>query len=768
MSLLSIAAVVPMAAADEKPTNEQFPLRGRDVDEPQNSLSESSVQTPFQSISRTRQKSDDPLIQLAQQAVDVTSRRFLSTDRHTPWQMMHALLGLRHEFRILHQGQPINGLDWIAEGQVFDNEYWFEKTRHGGRAHPYSRPYAFEGHANQFVAILSMCGVDLSREFGTGTGKITMRQMIQHAQATITPKDEPTWTLWALSRYLPPSARWRTENGDVYSIERLVSEQTAKPMQGAPCGGTHSLFALAHARNVYLRQGQPLRGVWLQAEYKIRKYINTARMQQNSNGMLSSNYFRGREYDQDVNRRMGSAGHILEFLMIALPQEELNSRWVRMAIEASARDVLNNKQVPIKCSPLYHTVNALNIYLDRVNPAVSPSEPATEDTAAQIADTPKPLSDVDVALKSVPATNISKSNDVSEPSAEGEADVASIEPSADSTMVADTSAPTAAADATVAPADKVDDSLTSLKPAETASTDSDHWKPTAPERRRPIVVADDAGSPSATVDAPQPVKTVSRPIEKSSPVIDGNSVVERVTPEPTPDTPKPRLLPTVDSLPEADVDTETETKPQPAEVPAENNPDPTEPKQEGSTDDEGAAAESTQKSPEVAEQTSSDSPKASEPTETPPIAEPLMVPELQDKDPFDVPADPPEQETVPSIPETSENSEGSNSSEDSPQPHAEPGSVIADPLPVDSTGTDSGNTLRTPSPDNGRLMAVPVLEESPTASESSTAPADDASDTVAGTVPKIPAESVAVETPVSPTEPPSSIDTEVFMDVKLD
>lgn len=330
-----------------------------------------SSDSPFKTVSRRRRKpSNDPLIELCKETVEVTSRRMLSTEQHTPWQMIHALLGLRNDFSILHNGSPVSGLDWIAQGQTYENEYWFERTRHGGRAHPYSRPYAFEGHANQTIALISMCGVELDRQFGTSDGSVTMRDMIRHAQMTVAQKDEPTWTLWVLSRYLPPNARWVNQDGENWSIERLVQEQVAKPMKGAPCGGTHGLFALAHARNVYLQQGKPLRGVWLQAEYKIRKYINTARFQQNSDGSLSSNYFRGREYNPDFNKRMASIGHMLEFLMIALPQKELNSQWVRRAINSAATELMNNRKAYVKCSPLYHTVNALNIYLDRVNPAM--------------------------------------------------------------------------------------------------------------------------------------------------------------------------------------------------------------------------------------------------------------------------------------------------------------------------------------------------------------------------------------------------------------
>ena len=486
--------------------DDYFPSElGTNDDEPQISLPERSQSPKAQLISRgIRKPSNDPLIRLSKEAVDTTTRRMLSTDQHTPWQMMHALLGLREDFQLLHNGEAIYGLDWITKGQVFDNEYWFEPTQFGGRAHPYSVPYAFEGHANQFLAILSMCGVDLNQEFGTSTGKVTMRGMIQNAQMTVSTKDEPTWTLWALSRYLPSSATWRNAAGESWSIEKLVQIQTSKPMRGAPCGGTHGLFALAHARNVYLRQGKPLRGVWLQAEWKIRQHITAARRMQNSNGTLSSNFFRGPKYDPDFNKRMASAGHILEFLMLALPQKELNERWVRRAIEATARDLLNNRKAFVKCSPLYHSVNALNIYLDRVNPREKPAQ--------HVAQVPRPA-DGGAELKSVPATQISigreKPTETPESSDVEDTVVAQMEP-------ARTSVDLPPAEASESHTLKA---VPEIKPAPNVVSANDgtnqKWSSTPEERRTPIMVPDSKVNAEPIVALDEAVET---PVEDSTAV----------------------------------------------------------------------------------------------------------------------------------------------------------------------------------------------------------------------------------------------------------
>ncbi len=373
---LPLLATVSILSGSISLADEPFPNElNSTVNEPQVILLETPNKVPVRAASREIQQSTDPLVQLVYKTREVQRQRLLSTSDHTPWQMMHGLLGLRQDFVINHNGQTVNGLEWIQTGPLYNNEPWFQKTQFGGQAHPFNKPYWFEGHINQFLAILSMCNVPLDAKFGTPQGPITMRDMLKNAQMTANEKEEVTWTLWALSTYLPPDAEWINAKGERWSIERLVQLEVAKRVGGptSPCGGTHGLFALARARNVYLRTGKPLRGVWQEADLKIQRYIQTAKNLQNANGTLSSSFFKGKEYKQDFDKRMASCGHVLEFLMISLPQERLNEPWVRRAIEATANDLMANRKAYVSCSPLYHATDALSIYLERMVPASTPA-----------------------------------------------------------------------------------------------------------------------------------------------------------------------------------------------------------------------------------------------------------------------------------------------------------------------------------------------------------------------------------------------------------
>jgi hypothetical protein len=136
------------------------------------------------------------------------------------------------------------------------------------------------------------------------------------------------------------------------------------------------LFALAYARNSYLKKHGKLQGVWLSADMKVQQYVEAAKALQNPDGSFSTMFFRGRGQGQAFNERIKSSGHILEMLMMALPQSRLREEWVQKGVYALAKDLVQNANQPGDCGPLYHSLHALNLYRLRISSEPSkPSEP---------------------------------------------------------------------------------------------------------------------------------------------------------------------------------------------------------------------------------------------------------------------------------------------------------------------------------------------------------------------------------------------------------
>lgn len=331
------------------------------------------------------------LQELVDQAISETSRRRMTAGHHTPWQIVHGIVALRWQCMLTSGNMEVNAIEWLAAGQRHNGEPLWQVTPYGGTGHPFTKPYAFEGHPTQFMGYMTMANIPLDYEFRADKGVITVKDIINDAKMQVTHGPEITWTLWALAHYEEPDAQWFNARGEPWSIERLVGIQTDEPVTIGACGGCHGLFALAYSRNLYLLRGKPLSGVWVAADQKVKRYVEEARSLQNGDGSFSSNNFKGPGYSQDYLTRLSTSGHQLEWLMIALPNRRLSEPWVEKAVENIARDLLNSRRYPADCGPLYHALHALVLYKQRTVPGAQ--EPVrTSELKLVDRNKPKPVS----------------------------------------------------------------------------------------------------------------------------------------------------------------------------------------------------------------------------------------------------------------------------------------------------------------------------------------------------------------------------------------
>jgi len=315
-----------------------------------------------------RIRGDAELKALVDEAILKTEQRYLDVDQYTPWQMMHGLLALRGDYKLIKNGKLISAVDYISDKAMYRGEYYFEKTPNGGRSHPFSVPYAFEGHINQFPALMSMTGLPLDHQFKVQNGTITVADIVKNAQMTANTNEEISWTLWFLTQYIDQDTSWTNQSGQQWSMAGLVRLQNQDSVVNAPCGGSHGLYAIAFARNAYVKQHGRLGGVWLESDFKLRNHIELARQLQNGDGSFSSNWLKGRGFTNDFQERIQYSGHSLEWLMMALPQSRLKEDWVRRGVQSVAQDLIHNATQPAECGPMYHALHSLVLYRERAYP----------------------------------------------------------------------------------------------------------------------------------------------------------------------------------------------------------------------------------------------------------------------------------------------------------------------------------------------------------------------------------------------------------------
>jgi len=336
------------------------------------------------------------LIETVTEAIDISSRRYLVANEHSPWQIYHGLNAYRRDFMLDLDGKLVPAVDWLSTtNPYFRGLPWFEKTVHGGRAHKFTSPYHFEGHPNQSLALMVMCNLPLDHKFQTDGGPITVQDIVNNAKADLNPREELTWTLWFLTHYLGSEETWMTRRGETWSIEKLVANQIETQVTKAACGGTHNLYALAAARNNHVRRGGQIRGVWMQADQKINRYLVAARSLQRPDGSFPTNYFRGYGYPKSFSEQIASTGHMMEWIVVAANKKQLNDPWIENGIRYIAERLIQYRDESAECGPLYHAVSALVLYRERVTGVewprhdVQPTSPTKTPEASPLANAPE-------------------------------------------------------------------------------------------------------------------------------------------------------------------------------------------------------------------------------------------------------------------------------------------------------------------------------------------------------------------------------------------
>ena len=68
----------------------------------------------------------------------------------------------------------------------------------------------------------------------------------------------------------------------------------------------------------------------------------------------------------DLAQNLGTTGHILEFLALALTDEQLKEPWVRRAAANLCDLFRRTRNVPLECGALYHAAHGLVLYRSRM------------------------------------------------------------------------------------------------------------------------------------------------------------------------------------------------------------------------------------------------------------------------------------------------------------------------------------------------------------------------------------------------------------------
>ncbi len=310
-----------------------------------------------------------------QAALENVGRRDLLTT-HAFWTVFHGILGMGPDVTLLDPttGKRVNALDHICNYLTIRGME-FIPMADGLDVRTMPGTGVGQGHQDQFIAELSQWGMPLDRKFHIGDKDYKFADFVRFAKARarLTAGQELSWTILVLGQYFGTDIEWTNSVGEKLKYEDLLRYELDQPMDNAPCGGTHRLFDMTWVYFLHRARGGKTVGIWKDVVDKLEYYKDLAHKYQNADGAFSSNYIIKPGNSENAEARIASSGHVLEWLSLMLPDQELNAPWMQDAANAVALMILRHQAEPIDSGALYHAVHGLRIYRARVFHIPTPS-----------------------------------------------------------------------------------------------------------------------------------------------------------------------------------------------------------------------------------------------------------------------------------------------------------------------------------------------------------------------------------------------------------
>lgn len=321
-----------------------------------------------------------------------------SQDR-SPWGVMHAMVAFGPYAEMYGDGKLVKDVDWLCQNgkcrgmqlMKLDKTGNLETVNGPGR----------QGHEGQFLAILAQSQIPKSTTLYVENRQFTIEDLVAYEMATCKPDTELTFKLIGLSHYLDSDTRWRARDGSIWNLERIIKEELKQPINGVACGGTHRLMGYSYAVMMRQLQNKPLVGQWKRADQFVSDFRDYAFSLQNRDGSFSTKWFNGREAKKDIQRRVQTSGHILEWLIFSATDQQIASPRVLRAVDYLSNLMLQERTTKWEIGPKGHAVRAIRLFYERVLTERAPlvqsgPQPSNTPTTRPIPKRTTPVTDSDV------------------------------------------------------------------------------------------------------------------------------------------------------------------------------------------------------------------------------------------------------------------------------------------------------------------------------------------------------------------------------------
>jgi hypothetical protein len=286
-----------------------------------------------------------------------------AANERSNWGMLHSIMVFGADTKIRVNNRKYSAIAWIAGNNACRGQRLLTTKNDAITARS---GVGLQGHQAQLLAVFSLCNVPLDYPIYASEEKFSIRDIVESEMLACRSGEELTFSLIGLSHYLDTDTIWLNADGETWSFERLIKEELSQPIVGAACGGTHRLMGFAHALRKRRAAGKPITGQWKRAEIFMKDFEKYAYRLQNRDGSMSTDWFEGREDNGDMDRKIQTTGHMVEWLLTITPDAKLQEPRLVNAVRFLANTIYTERGHDWKIGPKGHALRSLAMYYERV------------------------------------------------------------------------------------------------------------------------------------------------------------------------------------------------------------------------------------------------------------------------------------------------------------------------------------------------------------------------------------------------------------------
>ena len=235
--------------------------------------------------------------------------------------------------------------------------------------------YGYQSQPSELAAIFALSDVPTNYPARVGRVVRTVADMIEYEKLNCRTGSDMSLKLVALSHYVKEPS-WKDRLGNEWTLERMVTEELARPANGADHAATNRLLGLVCALNRFKADKVSLEGDLERAKMYVDESLAYAYSTQNTDGSW------GRATNRDYASAVSATAHMLQWLIANQSGSGLEDMHIVQGIDfltnsfsaqhyQSYISMMNAREI----SAAMHAAYALNTYDQRV---FAPADPLPE------------------------------------------------------------------------------------------------------------------------------------------------------------------------------------------------------------------------------------------------------------------------------------------------------------------------------------------------------------------------------------------------------